>query len=173
MSVKPLFLSGASVLRHKCRVHFDGVSLVSVDPLLTVHGFPLGFSVGHAEDVVGLDPAVDSTIPGDGHAKVKGFVPGFFNSVEGLGSLIFALALLVFHTQVHVAEENSLVLLETLGFHHIVHFLVANTVKLVHCGRGNTLQPFREGKELPVCRSLRLFEHRRFGLWFRGCSRRG
>lgn len=72
-----------------------GLSLLLLDAALALLSSAVGLGVSHAEHVVGLNATADTTVAGDGLAKLEaGFL--FFNSIEHIDSLFDILSLLLF-----------------------------------------------------------------------------
>ena len=77
-----LALAGLGVLWHENGSRPQCVALFLLDAGLAVLGALASLSIGHAEDIVSLDTAVEPAVTWNGIAELLSLVLGLLNSVE-------------------------------------------------------------------------------------------
>ncbi len=70
------------VLRQKLGGGLKSLTLFQLDSVLAVLSASTSLSVGHAEDVVCLDSAVNTTVPWNGLSELGSFIARNLNTVE-------------------------------------------------------------------------------------------
>ena len=60
----------------------QSLTLFLLNAGLTLLGSSAGLSIGHAENIVSLNAAVEATVPRDGVSELLSLVLGVFNTVE-------------------------------------------------------------------------------------------
>jgi hypothetical protein len=128
-----LSIASLGVLRHEDGSRPQGVALFLLNAGLALLSASAGLSIGHAENIVSLDTAVESAVSWDGVSELLSLVLGLINTVEHTESVFIGFLSL---------SVLSRGVLKTNGL-WFVGFLLdvircVNTVELVNswCGNG-------------------------------------
>ena len=108
----------------------QGLALFNFDSVLAFLCASASLCVGHAEDVIGLHAAVDTTVPWDGVAQLRGLVTGYLHAVENAESILVGLLVLGGNLGLS-GTELGLGALESLLLDNWVSLAEAHTVELV------------------------------------------
>lgn len=77
-----LSIVSLGVLRHEDGSRSQGVALFQLNAVLALLSASAGLSIGHAENVVSLDTAVESAVSWDGVSELRSLVLDLINTVE-------------------------------------------------------------------------------------------
>jgi hypothetical protein len=82
-----LSIASLGVLRHEDGSRPQGVALFLLNAGLALLSASAGLSIGHAENIVSLDTAVESAVSWDGVSELLSLVLGLINTVEHTESI--------------------------------------------------------------------------------------
>lgn len=134
-------LVSLGVLRHENGGWSQSLTLFLLNTGLALLGSSAGFSIGHAENIVCLNTAVEATVPRNGVAELLSLVLGILNTVEyAEGVFIWFLSLNI--TTLSVLETNCSRSVSLLN--HVVWGV--NSVELVNSRRRNGLHRYKVSK---------------------------
>lgn len=148
-SIPLVFLLWPHIFRHISRSHFQSLSFFLLDFVLAIHGSSSCLSIGHAEDIIGLNSSIHTTISWDRISKFLCLILWSFNTVEYFHCLFISLIWLCLRESLILIDtkEDTLVSLELLLLNNFICFLSAHTIKFVHClGRNRLLQVIKKLK---------------------------
>ena len=80
-------LASLGVLWHENGGCSQSLTLFLLNAGLALLGSSAGFSIGHAENIVSLNTAVEATVPRNGVAELFSLILGVFNTVENAESV--------------------------------------------------------------------------------------
>ena len=115
----------------------QSLTLFLLNAGLTLLGSSAGLSIGHAENIVSLNTAVEAAVPRDGVSELFSLVLGVLNTVEHAES-VFIWFLSLDITTLSVLETNCSRSVSLLN--HIVWGF--NSVELVNCSGRNGLHKY-------------------------------
>ena len=82
-----LIIASLGVLRDEDGGRPQGVALFLLNAALALLSASAGLSIGHAENIVSLDTAVESAVSWDGVSELLSLVLGLINTVENTESI--------------------------------------------------------------------------------------
>lgn len=140
-SVPLLSIASLGVLRHEDGSRPQGVALFLLNAGLALLSASAGLSIGHAENIVSLDTAVESAVSWDGVSELLSLILGLINTVEHTESVFIGFLSLSVLSR-GVLETNGLWF---VGF--LLHVIrCVNTVELVNSWCRNGLNELKVRK---------------------------